>query len=162
MDTDAMIKLTKGSAKETVSKAFTLILPPQVRRECVEQGKAGGYPDAIRIEENLKTGRLVVARGRRSAGTEALIRDLKLLGGEADVVRLYRAGGADLIVSDDRRFLQFLEGLGIPFATPAALIVALVRQGHAAPKEGLALLDKIAGSISEDEYREARRALGGS
>ena len=159
MDTDAMIKVTKGSVKEAVAKAFTLLLPPEVRRECVEQGKAGGYPDALRIEENLRRGLLSQAHGKRSPETEALIRDLRLAGGEADVVRLFRAGAADLIVSDDRRFLQFLEGLGIPFTTPAALIVALVRRKKATPEDGLALLDKLVGMISEDEHDEARRSL---
>ena len=159
MDTDAMIKLTKGSVKETVAKAFTLTLPPQVRQECVDQGKTGGYPDAFRIEENLRRRVLTEARGKRSPRTEALIRDLRLSGGEADAVRLYRAGGGDLVVSDDRRFLQFLEGLGIPFATPTSLIVALFRRGDVAYEEGLTLLDKVAGLISEDEYREARQAL---
>ena len=159
MDTDAMIKVTKGSAKETVAKAFTLVLPPEVRRECVEQGKAGGHPDAVRIEENLRSGLLSEAHGKETSETEALIRDLRLAGGEADVVRLYRAGAVDLVVSDDRRFLQFLEGLGIPFATPAALIVALVRRRKASVPEGVAFLDKLAGMISDDEYGEARRAL---
>ena len=154
-----MIKVTKASAKETLAKAFTLVLPPEVRRECVEQGKAGGHPDAIRIEENLRKGLLSESRGKRSSETEAVIRDLRLAGGEADVVRLYRGGAADLIVSDDRRFLQFLEGLGIPFSTPAALIVALVRRKKATPKEGLVLLDKLVDFISEDEYLEARRGL---
>lgn len=159
MDTDAMIKVTKGSAKETVAKAFTLVLPPEVRRECVEQGKAAGHADAVRIEENLRRGLLSEVRRKGSAQTEALIRDLRLSGGEADVVRLYRAGGTDLVVSDDRRFLQFLEGLGIPYATPAALIVALVRRKRVPVGEGLALLDKMTGLISEDESLEARRAL---
>lgn len=159
MDTDALIKLTKGSAKERVAGAFTLVLPPQVRRECVEQGKAGGHADAVRIAENLRSGKLAEGRGKRSAPTEALITGLHLLGGEADVVRLYRAGGADLVVSDDRRFLQFLESLGIPFATPSALIVSLVRLGHASEEEALEMLDKIGGLISQDEYLEARRAL---
>lgn len=154
-----MIKVTKGSAKETLAKAFTLVLPREVRRECVEQGKAGGHPDAVRIEENLRMGLLVESRGKRSSETEALIRNLRLAGGEADVVRLYRAGAADLVVSDDRRFLQFLEGLSIPFATPAALIVALVHRKEASSKEGLGLLDKLKDLISEDEYLEARRAL---
>ena len=159
MDTDAAVKLTKGSANETVGKAYTVLLPRRVREECVEQGKARGYPDAFRIEENLRDGIFSEVRARRSTRTEALLRDLRLSGGEADVLRLYRSGAADLVVSDDRRFLQFLEGLGVPFATPAALIVALVRGRGIGPREGLALLDKLAGLISEEEYAEARRAL---
>ena len=56
IDTDALIKLTKSSSKSAVGKAFTVLVPPEVQRECVEQGKAGGFPDALRVEENVEKG----------------------------------------------------------------------------------------------------------
>lgn len=159
MDTDAMVKLTKAGAKEQAAKAFTIILTPRVRQECVGQGKAAGHPDAVRIEENLRRGFLSAGRSRRSAKTEALLRTLRLSGGEADVLRLYQGGGADLVVSDDRRFLRIVEGLGVPFTTPSALLVALVRVGSATRAEGLALLESLAPFMSDEEYLEARRAM---
>ena len=42
-----MIKLTRAAAKEAVCAEFTVLLPPGVLRECVEQGKAGGFVDAF-------------------------------------------------------------------------------------------------------------------
>lgn len=154
-----MVKLTKAGAKEHVAKAFTIILAPQVRQECIDQGKAAGEADAIRIEENLRRGLVSAGRARRSTKTEALIRTLRLSGGESDVLRLFQAGDADLVVSDDRRFLRVVEGLDIPFTTPSALLVALVLRGSATRKEGLALLEKLAAFISDEEYLEARRAM---
>src|SRR3989442_11709460 len=62
IDTDALIKLTKSSSKSAVGKAFTVLVPPEVERECVEQGKAGGFPDALRVEENVERGVLTVRK----------------------------------------------------------------------------------------------------
>jgi len=159
LDSDALIKLAKSSAKEIVGSNYTLLLPPEVRRECVEQGKAGGFPDAVRVEENIRSGRLRVRRPKRSGRTEALVKDLRLLGGEADVLRLFRSGGVELVVSDDRRFVHLLEALGVPYATPSSLIAALVRTKKLSGRDGLGYLDRLAGSISEEEYVEARRAI---
>jgi len=159
IDTDALIKLTKSSSKGTVGKAFTVLVPGDVQRECVQQGKAGGFPDALRVEENIGRRLLTVRKPTRSAETEAIVRDLKLTGGEADVLRLYRSGGIDLIVSDDRRFLQILEALGIPYSTPGLLLAALSKMGKISRKEALEHLGKLEALISEEEYSEAKRAV---
>lgn len=159
MDTDALVKLTKGSAKDVVASAFELIVPPEVQKESVDQGKAAARPDAVRIEANLRNGGLTLVRTRRSGAMEGVIKTLRLSGGEADVLRLYASGRADAVVSDDSRFLRFLADLEIPFATPSSLLVVLVRTGKLKKREGLGHLEKMSGMISEAEYLEARRAL---
>src|SRR3990170_8170997 len=147
MDTDALIKLTKSSARRAVGTAFTVLVPGEVHRECVQQGKAGGFPDALRVEENIERGVLTVRKPKRSGRTEAIVRDLRLSGGEADVLRLHRSGGIDLVVSDDRRFLQILDALGIAYATPGPLIAALCRMGKTPREEALEYLEKLAAFI---------------
>jgi hypothetical protein len=102
---------------------------------------------------------LTVRKPKRSKRTEVIVRDLRLSGGEADVLRLHRSGGIDLVVSDDRRFLQILEALGIRYTTPGPLIAALSRMGRVPREEALEHLEKLAGFISEDEWSEARRAI---
>ncbi len=159
IDTDALIKLTKSSSKGTVGKAFTVLLPDDVQRECVLQGKAGGFPDALRVEENIGRRLLSLRKPTRSVKTEAIVRDLKLTGGEADVLRLYRSGGIDLIVSDDRRFLQILEALGVPYSTPGLLLAALSKMHKISRNEALEHLGKLEAFISEEEYSEAKRAV---
>jgi len=84
---------------------------------------------------------------------------LRLSGGEADVLRLHQSGRIDLVVSDDRRFLQILEALGIRYTTPGPLIAALSRMGKMPRKEALVHLDKLGAFISEEEYSEAKRAI---
>src|SRR2546423_13582511 len=93
VDTDALIKLTKSSSKSAVGKAFTVLVPPEVERECVEQGKAGGVPDALRGEENVEKGGLTGRKPKRPARTEAMGGGLRLSGGGGGDVRLPRPGG---------------------------------------------------------------------
>src|SRR2546421_9741600 len=108
IDTDALIKLTKSSSKSAVGKAFTVLVPPEVQRECVEQGKAGGFPDALRVEEDVEKGVLTVRKPQRSAKTEALVGDLRPSGGGADGLRLPPFRWCQLIVSVRRRHIHRL------------------------------------------------------
>jgi len=156
-----MIKLTKAHAKEPVSKAFTVILAPAVEDECVEQGLAGGHSDAALIGQNLKAGLVSSGQGRRVPRAEALLRSLGLSDGEADALRLFMAGRADIVVSDDRRFLQVLKGLEVPRTTPAALLARLVARKSISRQEGLRLLDRMAPLISEIEFMAIRRSMEG-
>lgn len=159
IDTDALIKLTKSSSKRAVGEAFAVLVPNEVQRECVLQGKAGGFPDALRVEENIERGVLRIRRPKRSARTEAMVKDLRLTGGEADVLRLHQSGGVDLIASDDRRFLQILEALGIRYTTPGVLIATLSKAGRITRKEALEHLEKLRALISDEEYSDAKRAI---
>ena len=159
MDTDALIKLTKSSGKGAVGAAFTVLISEEVQRECVQQGKAGGFPDAVRVEDNIKQGVLTVRRSKRSKRAEAIVKDLRVSGGEADTLRLHQAGGVDLVVSDDRRFLQILEALEIRYTTPGLLIAGLARTGKMQREAALEHLEKLAAFISDEEYSEARRAI---
>src|SRR5437879_6612901 len=98
---------------------------------------------------------------KRSTRTEAIVivRDLRLSGGEAGVLRLHRSGGIDLIVSDDRRFLHILEALGIRYTAPGPLIAAMFRLGTIPRTEALRHVEKLGAFISEEEHSEARRAI---
>jgi len=87
------------------------------------------------------------------------VRDLGLRGGEADVVRLFSAGRVDVAVSDDRRFLQVLQSLDVPYATSSSLLVALAKRGRITRATALSYLQKLAEYISEEQYAEARAAI---
>jgi hypothetical protein len=65
----------------------------------------------------------------------------------------------DGVVSDDARFLQLLDGLSVPFATPSALLVLLARRGSLSRAEAGARLEALRAFVSEAEYLEGRRAL---
>lgn len=159
MDADVVIKITKTSLKETVVSNFTVVIPPEVAVECVDQGKAVGHPDALTVAENIERDRILVRRPRRSKPAETAVRVLRLKGGEAGVVRLLRSGTGDAAVSDDRRFLQVLQALGLPHATSSSLLVALAKRGRITREEAKGYLEKLKEQISEAQYATARAAL---
>lgn len=159
MDADSLIKLTKASLKEDVMTSMEIIVPPEVKHETIDAGKDGGHADAFIIEENVEQGRLHVQDPQPPDSTQRILQGLNIHGGEADVLRLHAAAGADLLASDDARFLRLVEEMGIPFATPAALAVSLVQMGTLNREEALDKLDELGPHISESEHVAAREAL---
>lgn len=139
MDADCLIKLTKAGLKERVCTTFTVVIPGMVQRETVD--RASRLPDAERIRENIKEG-LVTVRGEAAQGRK----------GEEAVLELFRSGGFEAIATDDHRFLRHLMILGVPFAVPAVLIIALYRQGALDMAEATGALDSLRPHISEEQY----------
>jgi hypothetical protein len=152
MDSDVLIKLTEASVKDLVASNLELYIPSEVKREAVDEGMARGYSDAQVIAENIDRGRLRVAETRREKNVERLIDSLNLFGGEADSIRLFNQGDYEAIASDDSRFIDLMEGLGIPHVTPSALLIYLLRIKTISRQEARQFLDKIREFISPEEY----------
>jgi len=152
MDSDVLIKVTKASIKDLIASNFEVHIPSEVKKEAVDEGKLGGYPDALAIDENIVQRKLKVAETRRVEAIEELIKSLSLLGGEADSVRLFRQGNYEAIASDDSRFIQLVQGLGIPYMTPSALLIHLWKSKAIPRQEARRYLDKIREFISSEEY----------
>lgn len=124
----------------------------EVKKETVNEGKARSYPDALAIDQNINRDKLKVAETRRVEAVERIISSLGLLGGEADIVRLFRQGNYRAVASDDSRFIDLTEGLGIPYMTPGALLIYLWKSKAISKQETRHCLDKIKALISPEEY----------
>ncbi len=153
MDSDTLIKLTKTGAKEVVVSAAEIVIPPEVERETVAEGKDGGFPDAFKIERNLERSLLRVLQTPRTEEIEEIIAKLELKGGEADLVRLFKAAGLDAVVSDDQKFIDLAKELEIPFTTSSGLLVYAWKSGVIDRRECLKLVEKLKPMISEEEYQ---------
>ncbi len=160
VDSDVLIKLAKTSLKETATSAFTISIPRGVVVESVDRGKEAGFPDALKIEENIRQNRIAIRTPRRNQVAEPIVRDLRLASGEGEVLLLFRSGGYDAVASDDRRFLQTLDALRIPYVTSSSLLVLMVRMKHINARQALVDLERLAEFIGENEYLLARNALG--
>ncbi|OGW60333.1 MAG: hypothetical protein A2Y48_07895 [Nitrospirae bacterium RIFCSPLOW2_12_42_9] len=150
MDSDCLVKLTKSGAKEMITEAMEVIIPPLVVKETVKEGKNFGYQDARMIEENIHRGTLhVIKAGRRTPIK------IPVAKGERDVLSLYLSGRYDAIASDDRRFLKKLDSVDIPYLTPATCIVYLFRSGKVDKSKVVELLNALFPYINSEEYRIA-------
>lgn len=161
MDSDTLIKLTKAGAKEAIASVTELVVPPEVRRETVDEGKEGGFPDAFEIERNIGDGLLGMFETPRDAGVEEIIRELGMRGGEADLFRLYKCRGCNAVVSDDQEFLDLVGELGVPFVTSSALLVYVWKTGGLGRDECLRLVERLRSMVSEEEYQLSMGELRG-
>jgi predicted nucleic acid-binding protein len=159
MDTDAIVKLTKAGAKEVVAAEHILLLSPEVAREAIDQGKLGGHADAVLIEENVRIGRVSPKAGRNVARGEAIIRALRLSGGEAGALRLYLTARADAVVTDDRTFVRAIRSVQVPTVSSSGVLLDLVERKQLGPEEGLRLLAALRPMISPESYFAARAAM---
>jgi hypothetical protein len=152
MDTDALIKITKSSLKELITSSISVHIPISVKKESVDEGKARRFPDAISLENNMQRGRISIVKTRKTKAVENVIKTLQLEGGEADSLRLFHQGRYDIIVSDDQKFLELVDSIGIPFLTPGALIVYLYKTQKVSLVEARKCAEKIKHMTSDEEY----------
>ena len=156
MDSDCLVKLTKGGAKEAVVRAMEVHIPEVVKKETVDEGKERGYQDSLVIEENINNKGLHVVKQRGKS--PMTIPGVK---GEAEVLSLYLNGGYDAVASADRRFLKRLEVGNIPFLTPTACVIYLYRTGNIDKSDVVNILEKIRPFISSEEYMMSKFYLEG-
>jgi rRNA-processing protein FCF1 len=149
MDSDCLIKLAKSSLKELVCRSFTVVIPPLVRKEVVDEGS--GRPDAELVRENLEKKLLSQSAGRERSVSR----------GEEAVFTVFQSGHYDAICSDDRKFIKRLRVFHVPYLTPAVLIAVLVRNGKLVLSEALDKLDSLAPMISDEEYGTVKLFLDG-
>jgi len=83
----------------------------------------------------------------------SLIEKLEIKGGEAQVLMLY--DGFSAISSDDGKFLNLLENLNIPYLTPTAIIVYLLKRGVVKKEEAKRYIENLRDMVSDEEYHLA-------
>lgn len=152
MDSDCLIKLTKGKAKGDIAMCISVTIPEIVKKEAVDEGKASGYPDPLEIEKNIKTGKIRVKPVHATPENLEIAETLRLKGGEVDVYSLFLKGRFTAIASDDQKFIRKMEEIEIPCITPTALIIYAWRKGAISKERTLELLERIKFMVSDEEY----------
>lgn len=159
MDSDCLIKLTRAKAKEVVLRNIEVYIPPKVFEETVTIPKEEGYPDAFIIDDNQKNGFLSIVDIKKDKGVEEMVKNLGLGYGEADVFRLFKMGGFDVISSDDKKFLKIIDAIDVPFMTPSALILYLFNRKILNKVETKTYINDLKKMISKEEYNLAMREV---
>jgi len=156
-----LIKITKASVKDVIVSNIEVFVPREVKREVVDEGKTKGYPDAVVVEDNIEKGKIKAIDTKPNELMESVIESLHLFGGEADSFRLFKQDNYDAITSDDQRFLDLIDGLGIPFTTPTSLLLYLWKIGKTSRQETHKYLEKMRELISSEEYLTSMEELVG-
>ena len=151
VDSDALIKLAKSGLLQTIASRTHLLISERVYDEVVKKGKEKMYDDAITVERLVYEG---IIRRVKEEGTESA-------SGEHSSLNIFRQTNAAAIVSDDQRFLSFLESEGIPFIIPSHMIIRLVQRRKISAQTAISGLKRIRALIRNDAYQEAMNLIGG-
>jgi len=135
------------------------MIPEGVFEETVKQGKIELYPDAFRLEKEIKE-KVEVKEVVENAKATEITKGKSLGKGEREVLHLFFNEDADAIISDDRSFLNLLEEEGIAFLNPANIIVFLKRKKRIKKEEALDALNKIKELIRKEVYEKAKEEVG--
>ena len=141
VDSDVLIKLTKTGSKEAIVSLLEVSIPKRVYEETVTESK--GCIDANKIQENIKDGKIQV-QGLPTCEK-----------GEIEALKLYRSGGFELIVSDDRKFLNYLDRNDIPYLTSSSIIVYLLYKHKISKEDTIKYIDNLKMYISKRQYHTA-------
>jgi predicted nucleic acid-binding protein len=157
VDADGLIKLARAGVIEALVNGLEVSVASQVWCEVVEAGSDRGYDDAaviagladriaVQVPDAVATGMIPHGAARLGAG-------------ERGTLALWYERSADAIVSDDRTFLALLGAHGVPFLTPAALLVLLTDSQLVSTDDARTALERLRPYIREDQYRLVAEAL---
>ncbi len=156
LDADALIKLTKTDLIKKISEKINLLITEEVFNEAVIEGKNKLYKDAFIIEDLIKD-KLI-----KKASIKLVKKELPDLGiEELSTLNAYEQNKANVIVSDDRRFLNILDEKSVKFTTPVSLMVAMHNKKLINKKDAIAGMNKIKNLVGKYVYESAIKEIGG-
>ncbi len=124
----------------------------EVYEETVVEGKKRFHEDAFVIEQMILDTKIKVRKVK-------FVPLPKLGKGEVSTLALYHKMKAEAIVSDDRRFLGYLEEQGVPFLVPSEFLLYLALSNSISSQKCLEALEKIKDLITLQNYYDAKNAL---
>ncbi len=153
-DASSLIVLAHLDALWLLSLVFGAVaLVPEVEIETVVHGKAGGYPDAERIEAAISGGHLVVTEPTRAETKRAaLFRDGSPVLSRTDCLTLACAAERGwTLIMEDRRGRNAAAANDIAYVTIQVLPLQGLIDGHQAFEECDDLLVRIGQAMRTDE-----------
>jgi predicted nucleic acid-binding protein len=122
-DASTLILLQKIALLDKLLKNMRFIIPSEVYQEAVTKGKAKKFSDSYRIDEHVKT-RKIVVKELKNSNTAASIREEFGLGeGEAQAIALFLQENGNMLAVDDHKAVNVCKIYNIPFMTALTFVV---------------------------------------
>jgi hypothetical protein len=160
-DADGLLKVYKGGFLVEAAAEHVCLMPDEVFQETVVAARRTHADEASALEELVRGGGLLRRPPARSAQAEQVLAMSQALGrGESGALRLFFKERADVIVTDDRAFLNLLLRNQLPFLTPAHLLVRLRRAGRLSGAEAVSAAARLRPLIRGEVYQDLVQQLG--
>jgi hypothetical protein len=160
-DSDGLLKTYKAGLLNVGTLEHLCSLPEEIFQDTVVAAQQTHAEEAKAFQELISGGRLRRRSLARSARAERLLGLSQTLGpGERGALRLLFREKADVIVTDDRAFLNGLVRNRVPFLTPASLLIDLRRAGKIAREAAQAAAERLRPYIRQEVYESLLARLG--
>lgn len=162
-DSSTLILLAKSGLLAHFIQAYgDVMIPQEVFREVVLEGKKHNKEDALIVENKVKDGKITVLAVEDRKQIGQLLSDFKMQKGEAEAVALCIERKATLLGADDREALKACRVYGIPFVTALAFAIVLATENRMSKEElelAVSKLEKL-GFYSKEIMEYARKECG--
>lgn len=166
-DATPLIYMAKLGKLHLLKDLFTQIqMPPEVKSETIDRGKAKGYPDAIIIEQALNEGWLtthsLTEENMKRSNALAQITGIDV--GEAQAIILTKQKNEKLVLVDQANAREAARKLGLkPRGTIYIIITAMKRKlvTREEAKQALENLIEANFHMSVKIYRDALKIIEG-
>ncbi len=159
-DSDGLIKLVKANLPKEVFDSFKAYISEEVYIECVIDGKKGLYDESFEIESLITGKKILKEKSKTNSQAIKILKDEKFGKGEESILHLFFNIRADVIISDDKKFLNFLFNNELAFMTPTDLVISLYEEGSILDRDSaLKVLEGLRPFVKDKYYFQAKNKL---
>ena len=158
-DSDGLIKLVKANLPKEVFDSFKAYMSEEVYLECVIDGKKGLYNESFEIESLITDKKIFKEKSKTNLQAIKILKDENFGKGEEGIVHLFFNIKADVMISDDKKFLNFLFNNKLPFMTPTDLVISLYEGSILDRNSASKVLEGLRPFVKDKYYFQAKNKL---
>lgn len=158
-DSDGLIKLVKAGLPKNAFNFLKAYISDDVYREAVLEGKKGLYKEAFEIESLITENKIIKKKIKVDKNAVEMLENFNFGKGEDSSLHLFFNIKSEAIVSDGKKFLNFLFDNKIPFILPVDLVANLQEKNVINKTDALSVLEGLKPFIKINRYLEAKKKL---
>ena len=158
-DSDGLIKLVKANLPKEVFDSFKACISEEVYIECVIDGKKGLYYESFEIESLITDKKIIKKKSKTNSQAIKILKDENFGKWEESILHLFFNIKADAIISDDKKFLNFLFNNELAFMTPTDLVISLYGGSILDRDSASKVLEGLRPFVKDKYYFQAKNKL---
>ena len=158
-DSDGLIKLVKAGLPKEVFGSFSSYITHEVYNESVIEGKKSLHQESFEIELLIKDKKIIRKKAKSNSKALKILKGHEFGKGEESITHLFFNTKADAILSDDKKFLNFLFDNNMAFVMPTDFIISLHKKNILNKENSLKVLEGLKPFVKDKHYSQAKNKL---